>query len=459
MASLHRQSHRRWRLAEEIGSADQGAFSPELVVLVTAGDVLHRDALAWLAAAADRAPETDVFYTDEEQAQASDAKYELFVKPDWAPELLLSQPYVLHCFCVRQDLYRAQGGAVSPADEAAHYGVALRACSAARRVAHIRKVLCRRPASSALDPETGLRVVVAAAAALDPPAEAAHGMTAGTYRITRSLTGRPCVTLAVLTRDSVVAVDGRGPVPVLRNLLASIVDKSTYPDYRLLVVDDGELSQDSLGILAGVGARRISSAPPTSSAPFNFSRKVGFALEHVETEHFVLLNDDVEVIAPDWLEALMDYAVVPEVGAVGAHLLFPDGRTQHAGVVAAGRDGPAHRLYGCRPGTADGHGGTDVARDFSAVTAAVLASRLGVVEEAGGFDEAFPRNYNDADFCLRVRSCGLRIVYTPFARLYHFEHASLAARPPQRRELRTFRARWGAWCSDDPYYCLLDKVN
>ena len=454
LASLRRQSHRRWRLAGELDTPDEEASSPDLIVLVAAGDVLHRDALAWLAATSDRTPEADVFYTDEEQAQVPGDRYEPFIKPDWAPELLLSQPYVLHCFCVRDDLYRSEDGLRSSSDEAGHYDVALRCCAAARRVSHVRRVLCRRAASDALESEAGLRAVAIAAEGLDPPATAAHGMTPGTYRITRSLTGRPPVTLAVLTRDTVATVDRRGPIPVLPNFLASILGRSTYPDYRLLVVDDGDLSQASLDAVTSAGARRVSYAPQTTTAPFNFSSKVGFALGYVETEHFVLLNDDLEVIAPDWIEALMDYAVALDVGAVGAHLLFPDGRTQHAGVVAAGRDGPAHRLYGSRPGATDEHGRVDVIRDFSAVTAAVMASRLGVFREVGGFDEAFARNYNDVDFCLRARSHGLRIVYTPFAQLYHFENSSFGRHPPSRRELQLFRHRWGRWCFDDPYYAL-----
>ena len=454
LASLRGQSHRRWRLADGVDTAGPVASSPDLVVLVTAGDVLHRDALAWLAATADRTPEADVFYTDEEQAQSPGSWYEPFFKPDWAPELLLSQPYVLHCLCVRHDLYRSEDRLRPSSDEAGHYGMALRCCAAARSVSHVRRVLCRRPASGALGSEAGLRTLAMIAEGLDPPAEAAHGMTAGTYRITRSLSGRPPVTLAVLTRDAFATVDGRGSIPVLPNFLASILERSTYPDYRLLVVDDGDLSRASLDVVALAGARRISYLPQTAAAPFNFSSKVSYALGQVETEHFVLLNDDLEVISPDWIEALMDYAVAPEVGAVGAHLLFPDGRTQHAGVVAAGRDGPAHRLYGSRPGATDEHGRADVVRDFSAVTAAVMASRLGVFREIGGFDDAFARNYNDVDFCLRARKHGLRIVYTPFARLYHFENTSFGRRPPGRRELQLFHRRWGRWCFDDPYYVL-----
>ena len=151
---------------------------------------------------------------------------------------------------------------------------------------------------------------------------------------------------------------------MLANFLRSISRLTTYPDYRLLVVDDGEVSAESAALLDAAGARRVTYTGNGGDARgFNFSRKVNFALGHVETEHFVLLNDDLEVIAPDWLEALMDYAVMPEVAAVGGHLLFADGRTQHAGVVA-GREARG------TPSTAPPRGGAAEAgaRSWSATT-------------------------------------------------------------------------------------------
>lgn len=418
----------------------------DLVAFVAAGDVLRPDALAEIARTSAARPGADVIYTDEE-LERDDGTPLAFLKPDWSPELLQSMPYVLHCFCVRLALLEELGGvAPIPNDEAA-YDLAFRATAAARDVAHVPLVLCRRPL--ALSPGHGaLSVVARAAGRLQPPGRAVPGTLPGTFRISRS-SHRPPVTLVVITGDPIAHVEGRGHVRILTNLLQSIAARSTYPDYRLLVVDDGALSAESTALLAKLGAESLS--VPPQNAEFNFARKVNAAVEHVETRHFVLLNDDLEVITADWLEALMDYLVVPEIGAVGAQLLFPDGRVQHAGVVGSS-SGPTHRFYRQPLGVDDGHGPADVVRNVSAVTGAVLASRLDVVETAGPFDESFAACYNDVDFCLRVRRHGLRIVYTPAARLYHFEHASLRLAHPDPAELARFRQRWGAWCIDDPYY-------
>lgn len=455
LASIRAQTHSHWRLetADE-ASDDQGQSPPgiDLVVIVAAGDLLHPEALAELAHHADVHPLVDALYTDEEQAGEAGGAPQPFLKPDWSPELLQSLPYVLHCLCLRRDLYVRMGGLSWGADEAGVYDFALRATSAARAVGHVARVLCRRPRLPIVHDGACLRAVAAAAASLAPPADAAPGLIPGTYRIVRSRDQRPPVTLVVITGDPIVDVPGRGARRILADFLRTIVELSTYPDFRILVVDDGELSEESAAVVSQTHSRAIShSRAGAELRGFSFSRKVNFALEHVETEHFVLLNDDLTVVTPDWIEALMDYGVNPQVGAVGAHLEFPDGRTQHAGVVAT-PSGPTHRFYGLPPGARDQHGPHDVVRNFSAVTAAVLASRREVIEAVGPFDEAFPRYYNDIDFCLRALARGYRVVYTPFARLRHFEHASLRVGEPTREELARFRKRWGAWCEHDPHY-------
>ena len=325
----------------------------DLVVIVAAGDLLHPEALAELAHHAEVHPLVDALYTDEEQAGEVGGAPEPFLKPDWSPELLLSLPYVLHCLCLRRDLYVRMGGLTWGADEAGVYDFALRATSAARAVGHVARVLCRRPRPPIAHDVTCLRAVAAAAASLAPPADAAPGLIPGTYRIVRSRDQRPPVTLVVITGDPIVDVPGRGARRILADFIRTIVELSTYPDFRILVVDDGELSEESDAVVSKTHSRSIShNRAGAELRGFSFSRKVNFALEHVETEHFVLLNDDLTVVTPDWIEALMDYGVSPQVGAVGAHLEFPDGRTQHAGVVAT-PSGPTHRFYGLPPGARD----------------------------------------------------------------------------------------------------------
>ena len=162
------------------------------------------------------------------------------------------------------------------------------------------------------------------------------------------------------------------------------------------------------------------------AGPFNFSKKVNFAFSGVETEHLVLLNDDLEVIAPGWLSALLEFTQQKEIGCAGGRLLFPDGRVQHVGMVL-GVNGSAAHVYHSYPADRIGYNGfTHLIRNYSAVTGACLATRRSVVAEVGGFDETFATDFNDVDFCLSVRSRGYRVVYTPYCELVHFENVSLS---------------------------------
>lgn len=440
-------------LAASIATSDVLAFLDH-------DDKLHPQALAEIAHAYDSDPSIDLIYTDEDKLSPAGSHCDPFLKPDWSPEYLSSVMYLLHCLSVRTSLFWQIGGLRSEFDGAQDYDLALRATARARRVHHIPRILYHwrkspESASTGMEAkpyavEAGRRVLASAAAEMNPPARADHGLLPGTYRLRRDFDRPPPVTLVIITSDPVSEVQGRGRIRILPNFLHSVIERSTYPDYRVLVVDDGELSAQTLDLLAECDGSHVS-LQREAEAEFNFARKVNFAVAHVETEHFVLLNDDLEVISPGWIEALMDYAVVPEVAAVGGRLLFADGSTQHAGVICK-PTGPDHVFYGMPKGEAGYYGFSHVVRNYSAVTAAVVASRLTAFHDIGGFDEAFVHDFNDVDFCLRACSRGYRVVYTPFCELYHFEHASLVRSRPRKRELELFLGRWRNWTERDPFY-------
>jgi GT2 family glycosyltransferase len=175
-------------------------------------------------------------------------------------------------------------------------------------------------------------------------------------------------------------------------------------------------------------------------------------LEQARGEHMVLLNDDMEVIASEWLTALLEHSQRDEIGAVGGRLLFPNGRIQHVGVVVGVNDGAAH-VYHNSPATLIGYNAfTHVVRNYSAVTGACLATRKSVVAEIGGFDLHFAVDYNDIDFCLRACERGYRVVYTPYAELYHFENQTARRRTACPETQRLFAERWAHIMKRDPYY-------
>jgi glycosyltransferase involved in cell wall biosynthesis len=223
------------------------------------------------------------------------------------------------------------------------------------------------------------------------------------------------------------------------------IKKTTWPRYEIIVLHGRQVPAPIASELKHAGIVHAG-----YESPFNWSEAMNRGAAQAQGEHLLFLNDDIEVITPDWLERLLEFSQQAAVGAVGAKLFFPSGRIQHAGVaVLEGR--PQHPFYshhGEHPGYFNN---LLVPRNCSAVTGACLMTRAEVFREAGGFDEALPLNYNDVDYCLRLIASGKRVVCTPHARLYHHE---LGTRPAGVRpeETAALQERWGMAWANDPYY-------
>jgi GT2 family glycosyltransferase len=226
--------------------------------------------------------------------------------------------------------------------------------------------------------------------------------------------GKPLVSVIIATDGRTVrTTDGR-PRDYLLECVRSIVERTAYPHYELIVVDNGRVSPEALSFLRTVPHRRVNYEAPT---PFNFAAKVNFSARHAKGEHVLLLNDDTEVITGEWMSAMLEFSQQRAIGAVGAKLFYPDGRIQHVGVVL-GIGGGACHIFAGQAGNSPGYFGSAlVIRNYSAVTGACCMTRREVFDEVGGFDERFALDFNDVDYCLRVRGRGYRIVSTPFARL------------------------------------------
>ena len=238
----------------------------------------------------------------------------------------------------------------------------------------------------------------------------------------------------------------RRPVCFIRQCLASICQKTTYGNVEIVVVDNGNLAPEVEAVLAAHRVRRI-----TLLRPFNFAANLNAAARRAEGDYLLFLNDDTEVISPDWIERMLEYAALPNVGAVGAKLYFPDARLQHVGVILTS-EGPCHPYYGL-PATFAGY--QDCCRsprNYLAVTGACLMTRRKVFEDLGGFDEQFSLNYNDVDYCLRLWDRGYRVVFTPEAELFHYESMGRDGRCTVRQwEVECFRQRWGEKYRRDPF--------
>lgn len=413
-------------------------------------DLLHPMALFEVARADLVQGDIDLLYTDEDELDEAGHHLESRLKPDWSPEHLDSTMYLGHLLVIRKRLYWRLGGLRHEFTGAQDYDLALRASATARRVHHVDKVLYHgraTPAPKATD--AARHALQDALHARGAAASVEDGLAPGTFRVRHALRESVPVTLLIFTDHRKRIIPGRGEVDLLRNFIHSIREDSTYRNYRILVVDNGNATEQTRSWLYENGVRRESHAP---SAPFNFARKANHALTFVDTEQVILLNDDLEVISPDWIECLLEHSQRPDIGAVGAQLQYQDDTIQHAGVVLGVNESTAHVFHG-RPASRVGYCGfSHIVRNYSAVTGAVLATRMSVIKKAGGFDEALAIDFNDIDLCLRIRDLGLRIVYTPYCRLYHFEGSTQVRAVQDPFEVEHFHRRWADVIARDPYY-------
>jgi GT2 family glycosyltransferase len=226
---------------------------------------------------------------------------------------------------------------------------------------------------------------------------------------------------------------------MLRRCIDSIRDKSTYENYEIVIINNQSVQPETLEYFKTFGGRVID-----YPYEFNYSEQMNLGVAEAGCEYVILMNNDTEVITPGWIEAMLEHAQRPEVGAVGARLLFPDGRVQHEGV-----------FIGCGRGLAGhiDHGGYfalgECIRDASAVTAACMMVKASLYQEAGGLDSGLRVAYNDIDFCLKLRQKGYLVIYTPYAELFHEEGGTRGHTHPEANA-KLFRSRWRDY--RDPYY-------
>jgi GT2 family glycosyltransferase len=363
----------------------------------------------------------DIIYSDEDKLDdATGELVEPFFKPDWSPEYFRGAMYVGHLLCVRRDL--AAETRFDPAfDGVQDFEFMLRLTEAAPRIGHIPRVLYhwrKTPGSIAqktdAKPQIGAlqaQAVNAHLARTKLPAKAEQSKLPHRLKIlpmSREHYAR--ASIIIPTRDS---------PEVLGRCLKSVFEKSSHPNFEVIVMDNETSDERALALMKEYPVRRI----PFPN-PFNFSRANNQGAAAAAGELLVFLNNDTEVIAEDWLQHLAYYAEQPDVGAAGALLAYDDRTVQHAGV-ALGMRGTADHTMRRFPIDADGYAGTlACAREVSVVTGACLMTRKSVFDEIGGFNEHFFTAYQDVDLCLRLRARGLRVICTPRALLHHHEFIS-----------------------------------
>jgi GT2 family glycosyltransferase/SAM-dependent methyltransferase len=428
----------------------------EYVGLLDHDDMLAQDALFHVIDALQQSPRPDLIYSDEDHMDEAGRRFDPFFKPDWSPDLILAENYVCHFMVFERSLAEAAGGFRTEMDLSQDHDLLLRMSRRAQRIYHIPRVLYHWRTN--LDSMQRASSREAEAFASSRRAVEAYLMETGTAaRVEEGVhPGRWRVRYAVPENSHIsIIIPSGGNIDVLRRNLNALFDRTAYTDYEVVIVDNskGDVITSYIWGLQKKGCPiRVLDM---RGQPFNFSRLNNVAVNESRGPLLLFLNDDTEAITPDWLTALVEQAVRQEVGAVGAKLLYPDGRIQHAGVTMGLAGQCGHSFKGLRGDQRHYFDFPDVIRNVSAVTGACLMTRIDVFRKVGGFDETlFPVAYNDIDLCLKIGAAGYRVIYTPHALLYHYEAFSKSRQDldPQPAETLGLTSRWGRIIASDPFY-------
>lgn len=422
------------------GSAARNGPSHDFVVMLNAGDRLGADALLEFATESALVTETEFIYGDERCFDPSSEKLQKWLKPDWSPDLLLSMNYVGRGWCASTGLIERVGLELDHLASVSDYDAALRLTEKASRVAHVPVVLCERSVAHPDSSGAQRAALEAAVARRGIAATVQPGRATDTWRVKRRIVAPGLVSIIMPTCAP------RGLVEIAIN---SIRNKTSYKDYEIVCIDDIPEERKEWKPWIREHADRVIPAP----GKYNWSLFNNAGVAASRGEYLLFMNDDIEVLEPEWIQALLEHAQRSEVGIVGTQLLYPDGKVQHGGIFIAGGGFHGRHSFRFAPGDEPGQFGMALAqRDAFAVTGACVLVRRSVYDDVGGFDESHDVVNNDVDFCLRVRKKGYNIVYTPFTALTHHELAGRGKLPESYDESK-FRDDWAAVVAKgDPYF-------
>ncbi|MBQ9211559.1 MAG: glycosyltransferase family 2 protein [Clostridia bacterium] len=454
------------RLKENLGiSVNSNAAlemaTGEYIGLLDHDDLLHPSALFEVLRAIE-AEGAEMVYTDEAIFRKTPKDVNRFqFKPDFSPDTLRGINYICHFTVFHRDLLARAGGGFRPEyDGSQDYDLFLRLTEKANRVTHVPRELYYwrdHAGSVAMDVAEKPYTLEAGKGALRDHlqrmglrGEVMDADFPSAYRIRYQLQGNPKISIIIPNMDH-----GED----LKKCLSSIQQKSTWQNWEAIIVENNSRKAETFQLY-----EEITGADPRVRVvkwgrEFNFSALCNFGASSATGEYILLLNNDMEVISPQWMEEMLMYAQRPDVGAVGGLLYYPDDTVQHAGVIVGlgAAAGHAYRWY--PRGQKQGVHRLCIAQNLSAVTGACMMIPRRVYDEVQGMEEAFPVAFNDVDLCLRIRAAGYLVVFTPFAELYHYESKSRGSDENGRNKERfeaeaaKFRAKWsGIYDQGDPYY-------
>ncbi|NES04402.1 MAG: tetratricopeptide repeat protein [Okeania sp. SIO2F4] len=430
----------------------------DFITLLNPDDLLTPDALYQMALFLNKHPDADMIYSDEDKLTSQGKLTQPYFKPDWCPDSFLSRMYTGHLCIYRRELLEKLNGFRVGYESSYEYDLILRLTEVSQKIFHIPKVLYHNRISEnpleinqTISEETAKKALTQALARRGEIGKIYSVPNhPGFYQVRYQISDKKLVSIIIPTRNL-----GN----ILDRCLESIFTKTTYPNYEVIVIDNGSDEPETLSIIEEWKKKQPERFKSYElNIPFNFSKLNNFAVEKAEGDYLLFLNNDTEVKTADWLEAMVEQAQREKIGAVGALLLYPDNTIQHAGVVLGMRSVADHSHRGFSPTNAGYKGQIISINNYSAVTAACLMCRREVFEQIGGFDEELAVAFNDVDLCLKMLHKGYQNIYLPHAVLYHHESKSRGVENTGQKQLRfqkeikDMKQRWKHLIDEDPCY-------
>ena len=456
----------RWQpLKANLGIAENTNAAFEMaqgdyIGLMDHDDLLAPNALFEVVQALNTDPRPEVVYTDEDKV-TMDLKehFQPHLKPDFNLDLLRSNNYICHFFTVSRAIMEKVGGFRREYDGAQDYDFIFRCVEAAGCVAHVPEILYHwrthkastadNPASKMYAFDAGKRAIEAHLERTGTPGVVSHTKDLGFYRVKYPVQGSPLVSVIIPNKDE---------KDTLQACIRSIRENTSYKHYEILIVENNSTTDEIFEYY-----KQLSKEPDVRilrwNGVFNYSAINDFGAKNARGDYFLFLNNDITVITPDWMEEMLGVCQRREVGAVGVKLLYPDNTIQHAGCVV-GMGGIAGHMFVDMPAERTGYlHKASLLQDMSAVTAACMMVKKSEFDSVKGFDETFQVAFNDIDLCMKFRASGKKIVFTPYAELYHYESKSrgLEDTPEKQfrfdKEVKRFQEKWAQQLEmGDPYY-------
>jgi len=425
-------------LLADLAGSPARATQAALVGVLLAGDVLSCDALLEMAVESGLHPDAEFLYSDERRVSPASNTSEPFFKPKWSPDLLTATNYIGRFWCALPNLLRRTRLTIGDWFQFGDYDLVLRCTEATSGIHHVGKLLCERGRPQIDHPDQERVALMRALRRRGIAGEVGPGAVAGYYRVRRAVAEPGLVSIIIPT----CAAEGH-----VKACIESLRALTAYRQFEVIAVENIATAQARLkDWLQAHGDSVV-----TCDEPFNWSRFNNIGAAQAKGEFLLFLNDDVEIIEPDWLDALIEHATREDVGVAGARLLYPDRTVQHAGIFWTPHGG-RHAFRGLRASDPGYFALALTERNVLAVTGACFLVRRSEFEALGGFDESHSIVNNDVDFCLRCWERGKSVVYTPHATLLHHERAS-RSHLDDAFDADSLEWRWGRQLrAGDPFY-------